>query len=286
MNRYIVVSSNCQTAGIAASLKEVLPGDHIVPVPAGALDAATEARLREHLRNADVWITTKDFGLAGREGVGHPAVLKIPEIFFRAFHPDICVATIAPANQLTEPHYNSAIAAWAYKNRLTPTDASQFYSRHVFTALGYLNRWQGDVAVLRERFAGCDLDFNEFYLSIKRAGVFMHSLNHPKIAVLSWLAKKLAVKLGESASILYQDIPVPDGLNRFIWPVYPEIGDELSVPSSYNWHINGKWISGLQNYLDYAYQWYADQDIAPENLQPHINEALYNRVLGSCAGLK
>lgn len=118
----------------------------------------------------------------------------------------------------------------------------------------------------------------------------MYSLNHPKITALIRLAKLAAMKMGASAKVLDRYIDINDGLNEVIWPVYPEVGENLSLPSGYIWKMGnerGHWISGVDAYLKYAYESYTSQGIAPDDIVAvQADERVFDRVLGAQLGFK
>lgn len=131
-------------------------------------------------------------------------------------------------------------------------------------------------------------DADRFLLRIKRNGVFMHSTNHPRADTLVLLAKFVAMHLGEDGSVLDREILIDDGLSLDIWPVYPEIADHLGVAGSgYRWRIGGHTrITGLADYLSYAYDSYAAQGMAPEDIVVfHYDDSKLDAVLAPQAGL-
>lgn len=283
--RQVKVSSNCQTGGIAAALQVIFPNDEIIPLPLPNLGRAeTEQQFAEKLKNIDVWVSIGQYDLLEKFGLSkHTQLVKIPIIRFSGFHPDLVYAKKLSTGEFTDPHYNSAIAVWAYKNNLCVTDAIKLFNKHTFDQLGYLNQWGPSLEQLKKRFDDSDLNFEDFILPMRREGLFMYSLNHPKAMALSRLAKLVAMKIGATAKVMDRCIDINDGLNNIIWPIYPDIGENLSLHSAYEWKIDeGKWISGLRAYLENAYANYANQQIEPEDIySAQINEQLYDHVLGA-----
>jgi hypothetical protein len=292
MKRRILVSSNCQTGGVAAALAAILPGDQIIPFPLPvAGDAEGSEKLSETLRIADVWVSSGRYEFAEAAELAHlrpkGRMLKIPEIWFAAFHPDIVYARKVSTGELTRPNYNSAIALWAYQHAIDTADAAKLFSERSYRELGYFERWNSSVAQLEQRFKPTDVDFSQFFLAVKRGGLFMHSLNHPMPPVLCRLAWQIAMQLGAGASLLERPVSINDGLLATIWPVYPSIGERLAVIGSYEWKVDGVFYSGVRAYLDFAYASYATQKIRPDDcIALNIDSALYHRVLGAQLGAK
>jgi len=289
-NRRVVVSSNCQTGGIAASLQVIFPEDEIIPLPLPAFACnRAEIRFAEKISKCDIWVSIGGYDLPEKFGFADQVqLIRVPILRFSGFHPDLVYARQISTGELIVPHYNSAIAIWAYQNKLEIDDAEKLFNKNTFTELGYLDHWGPSVNQLAQRFENSDLKFSDFILSMRREGLFMYSLNHPKLMAIARLSKLVARKMGAGADVFEKYIDINDGLNDVIWPVYPEIGDSLSLYSSYSWKMGeGQWIKGIRSYLEYAYESYAQQNIAPSDIvSVQIDEHRYNQVLGNCAGIR
>lgn len=280
MARKIVVSSNCQTGGLAATLKAIFPEDLVlaVPLPAVWNEAATQA-LVGTLEAADCWVTGGRVKLATND---RTTIVKVPNLHFDAFHPDIVYAKVGEDGPLTIPHYNSAIGLWAYNNALGVGDASRLFNASVFRALGYFSRWATATEHLKHLFGEHGLDAGEFALFInklKRGGVFMHTVNHPHIQTIVELGKIVSRKLGAPADIMPREIAVPDGLTDSVWPVYPEVGSELGLKGDYYWRVRGTDLVGVPAYLAHIFGRYAEQGAKPGDLKPIGLPANFGNIL-------
>lgn len=288
--RRVVVSSNCQTGGIAAALQVIFPNDVITPVALPTFTSPdSESKFVEKLKNADVWVSIGGYELPEKHGIANQLqLIRIPIVRFSGFHPDLVYARRTSNNELLMPHYNSAIAVWAYKNGLQVSETEKLFNKKTYSELGYLDHWGPSIEQLKQRFKESDLEFAEFILPMRREGLFMYSLNHPKVMTLVRLAKLIARKMGAGVEVLDRYIDVNDGLNDVIWPLYPDIGESLSLHSVYLWKMGeGQWISGVRAFLENAYENYARLKVAPEDITAvQINEKLYNQVLGAQAGIK
>jgi hypothetical protein len=288
----ITVSSNCQTGGLAAGLRDLLPRAEIEPLPVSTIRAyKTPERVLRDLENADVWVYTSAHEVIDLETLrrARPGlrIVRIPRIRFYAFHPDVCYARHGSTGELTQPHYNSSIAGWAYNHALSVADARRLFAADVYAELGFFDRWRHDVAALGQEFAESDLDFRPFYLAVKRQGVFMHTPNHPKPGAIVALARLVAVAVTGDVSLLGRPLSIGDDLLGYAWPVYPEIARSLVLePGSLDWKMDGRWLLGLDAFLDAAFERYARQGIRPGDLRfvPGPDEAHYDRVLGPRIG--
>jgi hypothetical protein len=244
----------------------LFPNAKIVPIalPTGKNFSAI-SNLKDELLNADLWYSAGHFELTE----GHNLkLIKIPPIFFDAFHPDITYARHIDKTSFILPHYNSSIAVWAYNNGVNPKDTVKLYNSHTYSQIGYLYRWVVSFNRLKNltlQFGIANRDFDNFFNKIKRRGCFMHSINHPNIFFISEFVKLLTskvIKLDLDRPILIQDAL----LDNDIWPIYPEIGLHLGIKGSFNWRLNGREIDGLDNYINYIFESYQSQDIMPGQL--------------------
>lgn len=288
--RTIIVSSNCQTGGMAAALQEIFWKDKVLAVPC---PNHTDDQILEHLSNADIWISSGRVDLVEKCLATNPKLVlyKIPALYFPAFHPDLIYTQKASTNEIihTPCDYHSAICVWSYKNGLEVADTTALFSTEVYFKLGYFSMWKSSVDNLSRLFKNCNLDAGLFLPFIIRQGLFMHSINHPKINALIRLARIIAIKIDADGSILEKDINVSDGLTGVVWPVYPEIADFYALPGgSYDWKFSPqKIICGVSDYIEYNFNNYQNQGIKRDDIKFHgRDESVYDRVLGSIAGVK
>ncbi len=293
--RYVAVSSNCQTAGVVACLKELFPRDQITALPLPwPFDVEGHAdRFAGQLDGHDFWVTiaTADAcsQVLARISGQRPQVLRIPAIGFSAFHPDLCYAQDESTGALTTHHYNSAIVAWSYRNGLSPEDVVRLFDGQIYASLGYLDQWAAGRQLMQQLFrvAGLETSFEPFFRAIQRSGCFMHSINHPTIFVLEQLSKIVAGRMGANPAQLDRALTVRDGLTDTVWPLYPEVADALSLPGgNLVWKVGAsEWLEGVREYVRFCFEDYARQGIARERLQIlHRDSGLLDRVLGRACG--
>jgi hypothetical protein len=262
-----------------------LPGDVVKPEPWGAdwSDAESDAVCDCDILVADM--LPEGMGKVAQRFLacgGGRRLVRIVRLRFAGFLPDLCYAVHAESGALTRYHYNSAIAVWAYRNGLSPADTATLFNDRVFRALGYYECFDREMVVLRRAFALADISFADLFLALKRTGLFMYTYNHPKIATLDRIARLIARAIEGQDAIAAHDLGVADGLDREIWPVYPEIADELALAEgSWTWKIDGVFVSGLKTYLEQAFATYEAQGIARGDLRPRLvnglDECAYDR---------
>jgi hypothetical protein len=280
----ILVVGNCHIAGISAALQWLFPADNVQVIPFNPhIFKGDASSLTQRILDADI-VMGGDFVLSflNRNKATPKKFITIPSLYFSAFHPDIVTAKVQTSGTRIPVRYNSAIGLWAYSKGLSPATAASLFCAKNFKALGYLDCWDSSVARMKSSFETADLDFDRFFCAVKRDGIFMYTMNHPKVGLLIWMAKLLAIQLGHDDSVWRKEILISDALGRVeIWPVYPEIARELAVPGSYTWFADrGQVIEGLEQYLDFVFSKYAKSGLDPADISMMgVNQDLYDAVL-------
>ena len=266
----LIVSSNCITGGLAASIQAMIPRTHVIPIVLPSVENKEKTHeFIKSLKKADIWVTNDRFELA--DGIPLKKIIKVPGFVFNAFHPDLIYAKKKSSNELTSQHYNSRIAVWAYTNGILPRDAAKLFNYQSYQSLGYFDYWETSVNLLKRQFEHSNYSVEElhtFLNHIKRRGLFMYSVNHPYSFALVELAKLIVKRLEISPNVMQREIFIPDVLTDTIWPVYPEIGDELAIEGNYFWRMANVEIEGVEHYLEFAYYSYEKQRILPNDLIP------------------
>lgn len=272
--RRILVTAHCQTPGLASALRLLFPEAEVYTRGTLAKKDADPADVSQLLSQLDAWINVEagaDSFAGGEFAQSHPQLryVSVPLIEFPAFHPDVC-AVQGTGPEPVRTKYTSVIGAWAYRNELGAQDAVAAFNLATYANLGYLSLWERSVERLREAFDKSSLAeyFGRFYLRIKRLGLFMYSATHPRQEVLAEMAKLIALKLGKEERLVNVDLPALDVLSHFIWPVYPEIAQYLSVRSSgYVWQWpDGPRIEGLEKFLTYSFDHYRTHHLTPASI--------------------
>lgn len=283
----IIVSSNCQTAGIALALKVMLPNAQVSGIPTPSLNNKEALRnLRQELETADVWITSAKASDYIPEEVT-PLVIRIPKIIFRSFHPDLTYVRSKKDNGVIKgagnSDYHSKIIFWCASKGKNKKFTKNAFNNSIYEKLQYYSYWDREIASLRNSFLESDIDFDSFIRKMLLPEPFMHSVNHPTSPALCHVARQIARKLGAPDVLLNAPIErsIPDTLaSGDIWPVYPEVAERFGFSGSYIWKIgNSRICHSVEDYIDLSYNQYKDLDF--ENLHPQgIEESLFTRAIG------
>ena len=282
----IVITSNCMTGGLTSALTMLLPSFQFVPIPYVGVD---EVVLREQLAASDKWLVSgpEEIQTAAMDHISNSRLQRIPfpDLHFNAFHPDQVYAWMRDGTLVegaTGP-YNSAIALWAWQHGLDAQQTISLFTPEVLGALGYHDRWQVSIDRLRHDFVAFPhLDYRDFIIPLQRAGNFMHTVNHPKVAAIAQMARLLAKQIDPSVDT--ESIPVEnmmvDGLfmASFSWSVYPSVANALGIKGAFMWKLEDHSVIGLEEFLQRSFAKYEVQQ--PRDVDCHeLLWPIYNEVL-------
>ncbi|MEY3618438.1 MAG: hypothetical protein RL726_1136, partial [Actinomycetota bacterium] len=130
----IVLSSNCMTGGLVASMRVLFPAADVVPLPSTVDDLDL---FRRSLADANYWFASNASEFKDAVLKDLPSdqlrVVYFPDLYFNAFHPDQVYAWM-PDGSLVEGAtgpYNSAIVLWAWQHRLSSEQTIRLFRPEV-----------------------------------------------------------------------------------------------------------------------------------------------------------
>lgn len=238
-----VLLGNCQSAPLA-DLLQAMTGDmsirsfettarFLTQLREGALD------VREVIEGADLifvqmvgevdqWIRQAAPRAADR-------IRWLPPINYSGFHPDCVYVQLADGSYLRGPmgEYHSSIALWAWRAGLTIDQTLSLFREEVYEELGFLDMHAGARRALVANGRRCDFPMAGLLDRWTDGGCFMHTINHPKVAVLADVAEALLAREGIDA-IRQAGAWVEDRLVRWpVWPVYPGVAEPSGLTGDY-----------------------------------------------------
>ncbi|MCW3691384.1 MULTISPECIES: WcbI family polysaccharide biosynthesis putative acetyltransferase [Burkholderia cepacia complex] len=226
----------CQVVGMAAYLRKQFPevevsSYHVQPT-------SNRREIISHLENSDLIISQilpdhgmDEFSKDALQEITRNVVI-IPPLVFSGFHPDMIIIPHrgAPLNSPIEVYHSRIIAA-AFTLGLPHMQAANIANALIFDRLGYFHHFNAAKEVFFDLLRPYQLE--EFARSRWDAwiarGAFMHTPNHPCVAILGEFALHAAKTAG-----LEHGSPVEGGIDDIFddqhgCPVYPEIGRYLGV---------------------------------------------------------
>lgn len=242
----LLVMGICQAGTVAKAMRYLLPDAQVDFISVFTI-GRRHRRLADLIARADGYdaVFTNIYLPPFRDGGtildlrARPNVHVIPTIAFAAYHPDVVSigrqdhATLRGLLSGPMGHSHSAVTLYAYLAGFSEAQALRLFDESVFERLGYYDFWSESVASLRRLGREADYDLDAHLTRWARRGCFMHSTNHPKLYVMTDIARGLLGKAGIPFESCDLDAFLPDDLGGMgSWPVYPEIARHYGVPGS------------------------------------------------------
>ena len=213
----------------------------------------------------------------------HKSVLFLPNFVFRGFHPD-CIYMMSKGKFLEGPlhHYHSGIIAAAYAAGFPANTALHFFNALAYSYLGYFEEFGVALDLALQNFAEAGFDLTSYFDRFKLTKeCFMHTVNHPRVQVLAWLAHMIAVRSG----LIDVEIAAPNDLLDTLevgiqWPIYPQIARRLAMSNGGIVYRRANRQIGLEELITGSYQSYdkLDRDelrsLLPTSLQRNFKAFL------------
>lgn len=244
----MVLLGNCQSRGLARLLRALTGNPQITwheLLPEVRARLAT-GELDDTLRAAGLiffhdWAVRDE--VQARLPELAPRCRMVPGIAFAAFHPDADYVMDASGTPIMGRmgQYQSSIAFFGWTQGLSVDETLGLYNAQVYRQLGYFDYWTPSREHLLRVGELCDLPLAKHIEEWSRRGVWMYSMNHPRLFVLADLARALMAREGiatlpEAELFITDDLAVGP-----VWPLYPELAGPLHMPGgSYEFKLPGR----------------------------------------------
>jgi hypothetical protein len=270
------ILGNCQARGIADALSLLVNDVNATGESAPSDINSLEIKLEEILSSQSNLILAKSLHHIISSNIALkrfdlPENIYLPTISFVAFHPDTQYAYLdgSNLNNGLGGHWNSRIMLWAYINEFSQSATQNLFNKHVYHALGYFNLWNSSIESLNQEFLSCEFDFGRWMTKVQRYGIFMYGVNHPTQIGLTQVAIQLAERLFPKTQIK-NSFPldyVNDYLSNVVWPVYPEIGEQLGIQGSYFWRGDETNFANLAEFTQLCFSLFDKLDVHNRKLE-------------------
>lgn len=242
MNKAIVIG-NCQADSIASCMRLLSPTTNVLALTFNHFpfyDSSPE-KILEAVAKADFVISQEfeagSFGRLTSRDIEHAArrFSLCPNITFGGFHPDIVYVSRGDGSAYSSPmdSYHSALILYGFSQGYSAEQIASLFCESSFRAVSYFAAWGLARAALLENPARHGLDIDNLFRHWMRTGCFMHTTNHPKIAVLADVAKALLQKLELPSRDLDCTNYMTDVYMSTVWALYPELATPLGLKGSY-----------------------------------------------------
>lgn len=178
-----------------------------------------EACLRALRPQDDIQAAT---GAAGSETDGYDVAIRVPQIDFSGFHPDI--------RRRGTRVYHSGLIMAAFAMGLPRAEVFGLFSGSVYRALGYFDAYARDEALLLASADAVGLDLRPVLAELT-GQAFVHVPRRPTVGFHWALARRICEQHGLDTDP-HAEAPADPYLAQARWPVYPKIAEQLGVPSS------------------------------------------------------
>lgn len=288
----LVVTSNCQTHGIASSLQLMVADCAAIPIwSLSGLDFIVD-EINSKAHDGFIWLTIlneEQRATVSNRLIKKPSmVLNIPEIFFDAFHPDMTYVqlTNGTLQESALGHYHSRIALWCFLNQVDATRTMEMFNLRTFDQLDYFGKFENSMTGLKNAFNDCELDIDPLSSILSHGNPFMHTFNHPKISVLASLAESICKKLNLKTDLKHYEVPqvLRDVLLESgpIFPIYPEVGDFFGFQGTYASRRQDGRVLNLEDFISESFGMYSKtpNELFNRNalFTDHFNKTMRNLV--------
>ncbi len=167
-------------------------------------------------------------------------VRPLPTIDTLGFHPD-CAYVHVQGKAVDSPigAYHSVLVLWGFLQGLSVQATRDLFNPQVFQHLGFFDLHAAGVNHLVNKGRQCRMPVHRWLADWQEAGVWMHTINHPKPQVLADVALHCLGQLGIEGVADASDV-VDDELARSpCWPVYPEVAQALGLRQSGSYAFKG-----------------------------------------------
>lgn len=289
MEQVVIVTSNCQSHGISSSLSLMLPNFKLIPIWSLSGLSFIADEINTTVSQDFIWVTIlnedeQKFVLENLK-ITPSKIIRIPEIFFDAFHPDMTYVQLKNGKLLESAlgQYHSKIVIWCFLNNLSVSKTLQFFTQHNYYQLGYLGLHEYSMLKLKESIAICGLEISPFIDVIHHSESFMHTFNHPKISILSAMAKSICLKLEISPVFDHFEVSqiLRDALFEAgpIFPIYPEIANFFGLHGNYMFRKQNGEILNLVDFTEKSFSLYAKVNSNQFNRESLFTETFHEGML-------
>ncbi|MEP7118988.1 MAG: GSCFA domain-containing protein, partial [Acidobacteriota bacterium] len=163
---------------------------------------------------------------------------RFPKILFSAFHPDFDFVRDRSGTRFDGPcGHHSALVFYAWQRGMSARAAAELFTPDVFARVGYFDYWAAAAAFLVEESRAANVELEPFIPNWTARGVWMYSFNHPRLYVLSDVARALMERDG--LAIDAEALPPNDDAlaRQTVFPVYPALAERLGVPGGYRFQL-------------------------------------------------
>jgi len=254
----IVVSSFCQTPGLAYGLKNYL-GDkaEIYPYPVFDEKLINQEFIDKRLNKINFFVHSFSKNIQ-KLNFKNTTLIRCPMILYPEFHPDLSSISIK-----TSQKYHSGIVAAGYKLKISKKEIVKFFNKKIYDKLDFKNLLTKSKKILFKEFDNSDFENQKenFFNDISKDRIFMHTPSHTTGYGFGCISKYVCKYIDNSLKI-DKIISTKDFLSYLQWSIYPNLLNYNDIKGNYFWRIYFQGakkeviISNLEDFCSYFYNEY------------------------------
>lgn len=254
----IVVSSFCQTPGLAYGLKNYL-GDkaEIYPYPVFDEKLINQEFIDKRLNKINFFVHSFSKNIQ-KLNFKNTTLIRCPMIQYPEFHPDLSSISIK-----TSQKYHSGIVAAGYKLKISKKEIVKFFNKKIYDKLDFKNLLTKSKKILFKEFDNSDFENQKenFFNDINKHRIFMHTPSHTTGYGFGCISKYVCKYIDNSLKI-DKIISTRDFLSYLQWSIYPNLLNYNDIKGNYFWKIYFQGakkeviISNLEDFCSYFYNEY------------------------------
>lgn len=275
------VIGNCQAYGVASCLRALNPDLDVEAV------GLAELRTDEHV--AETARSLGDFDAVALQPLKGPPFERLgyrelhsrqirfayfPALHFTGFHPDALRIAHPQRPDALVGDWHSVLMLAGFRMGLTAELTAELFNAYVYGALGYFDEYAKAIAYLEWQCEQIGWPQSGDFVGWGAQGPFVHVPNHPCVAVLMRLARRICEALGVETDAAA--VPPDDLFEQYgDWPLYPEIGKRLGLHGELIFASpgEGRRALDLEEAIAWSYRAYAGAP--PEALaHPRVDHAI------------
>lgn len=254
----IVVSSFCQTPGLAYGLKNYL-GDKakIYLLPVFDEKLINQEFIDKKLNKINFFVHSFSKNIQ-KLNFKNTTLIRCPMIQYPEFHPDLSSISIK-----TSQKYHSGIVAAGYKLKISKKEIVKFFNKKIYDKLDFKNLLTKSKKILFKEFDNSDFENQKenFFNDISKDRIFMHTPSHTTGYGFGCISKYVCKYIDNSLKI-DKIISTKDFLSYLQWSIYPNLLNYNDIKGNYFWRIYFQGakkeviISNLEDFCSYFYNEY------------------------------
>lgn len=259
----VTILGNCQAIQIKMALEDIVVDLETIYI--GSLVSTSAADLISTIERSNLVFSQNPLeSLSDKSGIHANDLagkfVRVPSIVFNGYHPDcIYLPGVTARNSGLPTDYHSAIGIAGFLSGRSVEETARLYNAYIFSACGYFDAFERARIALEHHLKQCGVGLEGAVGRWSAGKPFMHTINHPHIAVIQDVILAVTNNIGLSV-ISGQGKSLEDPLGAGMrWPVHPLVARRQGVPGETIFRFHPQFNTpdaSLECYLDMCFKYY------------------------------